>query len=133
MQEHVSTPKKQITVNTNICNYTWQHLTKLLATSAGTMSSILNLKVTVFCLLVSSWHSTAPSLALSTVSLGPLGLLRRLAGAIIPRLLPCRLSDCPSSVPLKIKISYNRYPMFYQPSKHLWIKKPTIRNIIWYL
>lgn len=70
----------------------WNAHTKLLAISVGTMSSRSNLNVTVFCLLVSSWHSTvidcpSPLLTDKTVNLIP-GFLR-----LVPDRLTLLLSE----------------------------------------
>ena len=64
-------------------------LTKLVAISCGTTSCILKVKVTVLCLLDSSWHSTTPPPLPkeSTVSLGPrsLTVLRRFVPGLLER------------------------------------------------
>ena len=64
-------------------------LTKLVAISCGTTSCILKVKVTVLCLLDSSWHSTTPPPLPkeSTVNLGPrsLTVLRRFVPGLLER------------------------------------------------
>lgn len=83
-------------------------LTKLLAMSVGTISSRSNLKVTVFCLLVSNWHSTvidcpSPLLTDKTVNLMP-GFLRLVPERFIRLLSEAITLSEFSGVILKYKI-----------------------------